>query len=128
MEYYRKAYPDVKILAHSECSPALVRTVDFIGGTGDMMRYVAQTPAKHYMLVTECGLGDMARTQFPEKNFIPMCRLCPYMKSVDLRRVLEVLENPRPDHAVTVPPPVAERARRSLDRMFELAEAAEPKN
>jgi len=124
---YRKMYPGVKILAHAECSPALVEAVDFVGGTGDMMRYVKDTNAKRYMLVTECGLGDLARTEFPGKEFIPMCRLCPYMKATDLRHVLDVLENPRPSHRIEVAPDVAARARKSIDRMFELAEAPEPK-
>ncbi|MBI4052362.1 MAG: quinolinate synthase NadA, partial [Elusimicrobia bacterium] len=92
VSYYRGMYPGVKILAHTECSPALVRSVDFAGGTGDMLKYIQNTPASSYMLVTECGLGDLARTQFPDRQFIPMCRLCPYMKATDLSRVLQTLE------------------------------------
>jgi len=120
--HYRKAYPGVKVLAHAECSPALVSVVDFVGGTGDMMRYVEGTKAKHFMLVTECGLGDLARTKFPEKDFLPMCRLCPYMKATDLRHVLEVLEHPGAEHRIEVAPDVARLAKRSIDKMFELAE------
>jgi len=119
---YRKAYPGVKVLAHAECSPALVKAVDFVGGTGDMMRYVEETAAKHYMLVTECGLGDLARTKFPKKSFIPMCRLCPYMKATDLEHVLEVLERPSKEHLIEVEPEIARKAKRSIERMFELAE------
>ncbi len=119
---YRKMYPGVQILAHSECSPGLVSLVDFVGGTGDMMNHVARTKAPTYMLVTECGLGDLARTRFPEKNFVPMCRLCPYMKSNDLPHVLRVLERPSESHRIQVPPEICERARRPLARMFELSE------
>ncbi len=124
--FYRKVYPGVKILAHSECSPGLVALVDFIGGTGDMMRYVEDNPAKSYMLVTECGLGDLARTQFPEKIFVPMCRLCPYMKAVKLDRVLAALERPTAAQRIEVDPEIARRARRSIERMFELAEDLAP--
>ncbi len=120
--FYRKMYPGVKILAHTECSPSLVRAVDFAGGTGDMMRYVAGTRAKSYMLVTECGLGDLARVQFPEKAFVPMCRLCPYMKATDLRHVLDVLENPEPARRIELDRGLMDRARRSIERMFELSE------
>jgi len=125
---YRRTYPGVKILAHAECSPALVKLADFIGGTGDMMRFIRQTDAPHYMLVTECGLGDYARTQMPEKSFIPMCRLCPYMKMIDLARVLHVLEAPRPAQRIEVKPEIAAKAKKALERMFELAEAPEPKS
>ena len=119
---YRRMYPGVKILAHSECSPGLVSVVDFIGGTGDMMSYVAKVKAPSYMLVTECGLGDLARTRFPEKSFVPMCRLCPYMKATDLKRVLAVMEKPLRPHRIELPPDIMERARRPIERMFELSE------
>lgn len=119
--YYRKLHPGVKILAHTECDPALVSQVDFAGGTGDMMRFVEQTPAPAYMLVTECGLGDLARTRFPDKVFIPMCRLCPYMKATDLSRVLAALEAPQPAHRIEIPEQVRVRAMRALERMFELS-------
>ena len=118
---YRKMYPGVKILAHSECSPGLVSVVDFIGGTGDMMGYVAKVKAPAYMLVTECGLGDLARSRFPEKSFVPICRLCPYMKATDLKRVLSVMERPSRPHRIELPADLVERARRPLERMFELS-------
>jgi quinolinate synthase len=119
---YRKMYPGVRILAHTECSPALVQVVDFAGGTGDMMRYVEGTKAKHYMLVTECGLGDLARSKFPDKDFVPMCRLCPYMKATDLERIAEVLEKLPSSHRIDLDRALMDRARRSIERMFELAE------
>ena len=110
IEFYRKIYPGVKILAHSECSPNLVSLVDLVGGTGDMMRYVEKTKASRYMLITECGLGDLARTQFPDKIFVPMCRLCPYMRATDLKSVLAVLENPSSKHSIEVSPDISARA------------------
>lgn len=122
VKFYRKAYPGVKILAHAECSPALVDTVDYVGGTGDMLRYVKDTAAPHYMLVTECGLGDLARTEMPEKNFVPMCRMCPYMKAIDLDRILQALSAPKASQKISVNAKVSRQARLSIERMFELAE------
>lgn len=124
VEFYRKMYPGVKILAHFECTPGLVSVVDFIGGTGDMMKWVADHKASSYMLITECGLGDLARTRFPGKVFVPMCRLCPYMKATDLSRVLRALERPAASQRIEVPAAVRERARRPIKRMFELADDA----
>jgi quinolinate synthase len=122
VELYRKMYPGVKILAHFECSPGLTSVVDYIGGTGDMMKWVDEHDAKSYMLITECGLGDYARTRFPEKAFVPMCRLCPYMKAVTLERILRALERPAASQIIEVPPALAARAKRPIERMFELAE------
>lgn len=124
VKFYRKMYRGVKILAHAECSPSLVSAVDFVGGTGDMMRYVRGSKAPSYMLVTECGLGELARRELPEKRFIPMCRLCPYMKAITLENILETLESPKPRHRITVPAEIAAKARRSIERMFEIAEDA----
>ena len=119
---YRKLYPGVEILAHSECSPSLVATVDFVGGTGDMMKFVEKSKAPSFMLVTECGLGDLARTRFPDKVFVPMCRLCPYMKATGLERVLRVLERPAKGQRIELDPALCARARKPIERMFELAE------
>lgn len=122
VEFYRKMYPGVKILAHFECTPALTSVVDYIGGTGDMMKWVADHKASSYMLITECGLGDLARTKFPDKAFVPMCRLCPHMKAVTLERVLSALESPTASQRIEVPAAVSARALRPIERMFELAD------
>jgi quinolinate synthase len=117
---YRERYPGLVVLAHAECPTELIQAVDFMGGTGDMMRYVGATNAAAYLLVTECGFGELARLKFPEKNFIAMCRLCPYMKSITLESVRALLENPAPPE-VTVPAAVAARAKKAIEKMFELA-------
>ncbi len=122
VEFYRKMYPGVKILAHFECTPALTAVVDYIGGTGDMMKWVDDHKAPSYMLITECGLGDLARTKFPEKQFVPMCRLCPHMKAVTLERILSALEKPTAAQTIEIPRALGARALRPIERMFELAE------
>lgn len=120
IEVYRKKFPGLVALAHAECPSELIKAVDFMGGTGDMMRYVESTNASAYLLVTECGFGELAKLRFPKKNFIAMCRLCPYMKSITLDSVLALLKDPAPEE-VTVPADIAARAKRAIDLMFELA-------
>ena len=117
---YRRKYPGLVALAHAECPSELISAVDFMGGTGDMMRYVENTNASAYLLVTECGFGELAKLKFPEKNFIAMCRLCPYMKSITLNSVLALLKDPNPEE-VTVPADIAARAKIAIEKMFELA-------
>ncbi len=119
---YRREYPGLVALAHAECPSGIIDAVDFMGGTGDMLRYIENTNAAAYLLVTECGFGELARIRFPEKNFIAMCRLCPYMKSITLESVLITLERQPPELEVTVPPEIAAKARRSIEKMFELAQ------
>ncbi|PIR19525.1 MAG: quinolinate synthase, partial [Elusimicrobia bacterium CG11_big_fil_rev_8_21_14_0_20_64_6] len=65
---------------------------------------------------------DLARTRFPGKVFVPMCRLCPHMKAVTLERVLSALTAPTASQRIEVPAAVAARALRPIQRMFELSE------
>lgn len=118
----RQQYPNAKILAHSECNPQVIKEVDMMGSTSQMMDYVTTTDAQEYMLVTECGLSDRVRTENREKKIIGSCAMCPYMKKIMLKDILQCLKNPRPDQVVELSPEVMERAKGSLERMIELAE------
>ena len=64
----RAQFPDVVILAHPECSPEVVAAADFAGSTNAMIRYVQQTSAPHYLLLTECAMGDNIAAANPEKD------------------------------------------------------------
>jgi len=116
----RRRFPDVKILAHPECNPSVVSLVDYAGGTAGMLNYVRDTDAKTYMLVTECGLTDRIKAEYPGKEIVGTCILCPYMKEIQLSDVLQALKQPDPSQIVTIPENVAQRARASLKRMYEL--------
>ncbi|MFN7085311.1 MAG: quinolinate synthase NadA [Burkholderiales bacterium] len=120
VEDIRRRFPGVKILAHPECTPGVVALVDYAGGTAGMLNYVAKSDAKTFMLVTECGLSDRLKAEFPDKEIVGTCILCPYMKEIKLEDVLQVLKAPTPQQIVEIPPATAKRARASLERMFEL--------
>lgn len=116
---HRAAYPDAKILVHTECAPEVVGMADLAGGTNDMMSYVRASAARRFMVITECGLADRMRIEFPDREFVGACSLCPYMKRVDLGNILQVLTSPRPDQVVEIEESVRARAERSLTRMLE---------
>ena len=117
----RKVYPNAKILAHSECNPQVINEVDMMGSTSQMMDYVATTDEEEYMLVTECGLSDRVRTENSKKKIIGSCAMCPYMKKIMLKDILECLKAPRPDQIIDLPEDVIKGATRSLEKMIELA-------
>src|SRR5262249_50867095 len=127
---WKAAHPAAKMLVHTETRPEVIALADLAGGTGDMVNYVRASDAREFMLVTECGLSDRMRVEFPDRTFLGACALCPHMKRVDLAKVLEALENPRPEQIIDVPEPVRARALRAIERMFELtkkgANAARP--
>lgn len=120
IEEYRKKYPDMMVLAHSECPTEIINSVDFMGSTSDMIEAIKNTNASSYMLVTECGLGEYAMTLFREKNFIAMCRLCPYMKMITLENILDTLEKLNPEREILIDNSLIEKAEKSLSKMFEL--------
>jgi len=118
---FRKKYPGLKVLAHTECAPEVVDVSDFAGGTNDMMRFVEQNEAPSYMLVTECGLSDRMRAEFPEKDFLGMCGLCPYMKQNTLALILQVLKSPKSEQIIELPENIRLGAERALRKMFEFS-------
>ncbi len=117
----KKVFPGLVAMAHSECPSEIIKAVDFMGGTGDMMKYIENTNAAAYMLITECGMGELAVTKFPDKHFISLCRLCPYMKAVTLENILKTLEDLPEKKEITVPEKTAQKARLAIEKMFELA-------
>ncbi|MBE3037296.1 MAG: quinolinate synthase NadA, partial [Chloroflexi bacterium] len=70
IETVRAQFPDVVILAHPECSPEVTGAADFSGSTNAMIRYVQQSKAPHYLLLTECAMGDNVAAANPEKDML----------------------------------------------------------
>ncbi|MHA2363610.1 MAG: quinolinate synthase NadA [Candidatus Hodarchaeales archaeon] len=124
VHFYRKEFgEDLHILVHTECAPEVVSEADMAGGTGDMIRFIESNPnATRLMLVTECGLVDRLRIEYPDREFVGTCNLCPYMKRINLFNILETLRNPLPENIIEVPVALRKRAHQALKRMFELTE------
>jgi quinolinate synthase len=121
IEEARKTFPGLKIVAHPECSQEVAEHADFLGSTGEMMKYVKSTDAPYYLMLTECGLVSRLVVEDPEKNFIGGCRLCPYMKMNTLVKIRDALANPQPQQVITLEDELSKRAARCIERMFELA-------
>ena len=118
VQRYKRTYPEMKVLAHTECHPGVVELADLAGGTSDMQRYVEKTDARRIMLVTECGMSDMLQVHHPEKEFIVPCSICPYMKKTHLENALECLKNESPE--ITVEESIRKRAEKAVNRMLEI--------
>jgi quinolinate synthase len=117
----RKTFPGLKIVAHPECTQEVADKVDFLGSTGEMMKYVKNTEAPYFLMLTECGLVSRLAVEDPEKNFIGGCRLCPYMKMNTLVKIRDALKAPQPHQVITLDEDLSKRAARCIERMFELA-------
>jgi len=120
----RARFPGLRVVAHPECTAAVASAADFVGSTGAMMKYVKNTAAPYFLMLTECGLVGRLQVEDPAKRFIGGCRLCPYMKLNSLAKIRAALVAPRPDQIITLDEAVRVRAARCIGRMFELTPAA----
>jgi quinolinate synthase len=115
----RQDYPDVVILTHPECSPEVVAASDFSGSTSAMIRYIEQTKAPRYLLLTECSMGDNIAAANPDKNMLRLCSVrCPHMNQITLEDTLKSLQLTR--YVVEVPEEIRVKALRSVERMLEI--------
>ena len=73
---------------------------------------------KKVMLVTECSMSDNVEADNPNVSFIKPCNLCPYMKKIDLNKILDCLENET--NEILLDNKTIEAARKSVIRMTEI--------
>ena len=88
----RKNNPGIKIIAHPECPPDVIKASDFAGSTTGMIKYVEDNQPKKVMMVTECSMSDNVQIENPNVKFIKPCNLCPHMKKITLPKILDCLE------------------------------------
>jgi quinolinate synthase len=124
-------HPDIELLLHPECgcvSSCMARVFDgtlprdrtlFLSTEG-MLRHVRSSPATEFAVGTEVGILHRLRKDHPEKTFYPVNpdAVCAFMKTITLDNVLASLETLTPQ--VRVPPEIAQKAKRAIDRMLEL--------
>ncbi len=89
----REKNPGIKIIAHPECPPEVIRASDFAGSTSGMINYVKDNQPKKVMMVTECSMSDNIQVENPNVEFIRPCNLCPHMKRITLPKILDCLEH-----------------------------------
>jgi len=113
-------HPRAEVLVHPECSSEMRKTADFVGSTSKMCRYAKESKAKEFIVGTEEGLLHRLRKENPGKKFFIAYEgaVCPNMKLTTLDRLYMSLRDEK--HLVRVPEQTARRARKALERMFEV--------
>ncbi|GAB4542403.1 MAG: quinolinate synthase NadA [Anaerolineae bacterium] len=113
----RQQFPDVVILSHPECSPEVVEASDFAGSTAAMIKYVEQTSAPRYLLLTECAMGDNVAAANPGKEMLRLCSVrCPHMNEITLENTLNSLRYHQ--YVIDVPEHIRARAAQAVERMI----------
>ncbi len=113
---YRSGYPGIRVIAHPECPPDVLEEADFVGSTAGMISWVEKNRPPRVVMVTECSMSDNVAAEVRDVEFVRPCNLCPHMKRITLDGIADALRHMR--HEVTVPPEVADRARRAVTRML----------
>ena len=116
---YRTHDPEVKIIAHPECTPEVVAEADYTGSTSGILNWIQANKPARAMLVTECSMASNIADELPDVEFAKPCNMCPYMKKVTLENILYVLHTM--ENQVEVEQQVAQSARLSVNRMIELS-------
>jgi len=115
----RQQFPEVVVVTHPECSPEVVAESDFSGSTNAMINYVQQSKAPHYLVLTECSMGDNIAAANPEKDLLRLCMVrCPHMNMITMENVRDSLLNNW--QVIEVPEEIRVRAFQAVDRMIRI--------
>jgi len=113
-------YPDAIVMAHPECTEPVKELSEEILSTGQMLKFVAKSKARQYIVATEVGMIHALKKQEPDAEFFPASKraVCPDMKLITLDKVIGSLQSMQ--YKVTVPEDIRIKAKKSLDRMLEV--------
>ncbi len=119
----KEAHPGAEFLMHPECGcmTSCIHLADRVLSTEGMVRHVAASPAKEFIVGTETGILHKMEKLRPDATLYPAAEgaVCGHMKRNALEKVLWSLQDLQ--HEVRVPEPVASRARLAIERMLALA-------
>ncbi|MCP3874005.1 MAG: quinolinate synthase NadA [Desulfobacteraceae bacterium] len=122
MDDMRKNFPDAKIVVHPECTQEVVKSSDAVGSTSFIVKYVADAPAGATIIIgTEINLIKRLVFEYPDKKILPLKdSLCPNMYKINLKNLLECLENIGKTNIITIEESIKKDAVIALENMLNL--------
>ena len=116
----REQYPDAVVIAHPECSEPVKDLADALLSTGQMIKFVRNSPAQRFIVATEVGMIHPLQKARPDAEFIPAGTrgVCPNMKKITLDKVRTALTSLQ--YPIEVPEEIRLKAAQSLQRMVEI--------
>jgi quinolinate synthase len=131
----RSLHPEAEFLIHPECgcSTSVLEAMSAgdvdpegvqILSTEGMIKRPALSDANEFIVATEVGILHRLRRENPNKRFFAANERasCAYMKVTTLPKVRDALVHNQ--YQITVPPAVASRARRAIERMVAIGGGA----
>jgi quinolinate synthase len=100
----KAAHPQALTIVHPECDASVSQMADFVGSTAALLKFVAENPAKSFIVGTEAGILHQMHKVRPDAELVPIpvdsgcnCSLCPYMKLNTLEKLYLALRDLRPE-------------------------------
>lgn len=113
----KEGHPDAEVLVHPECAPDVIDFADFAFSTEGIIRHVASSKKKEFIIGTESNMIHRLRKEAPGKVFYAVPNAtCPNMREITLEDVEASLSNMR--HRIELPEDIIKRARVPLERMI----------
>ena len=68
-----------------------------MGSTNELISYVEDLKPRNVFVLTDCALANNLKVTNPETSFVSVCKMCPYMQQITLKKIYHALlnENPR---------------------------------
>ena len=115
----KEDHTEALVVAHPECTLDVLDISDHIGSTSGILKFVKDTDAEEFIVLTEMGMGHRLHKENPGKKIYMLEQaICANMKLTTLLSLYKALKYDQ--HHITVPEPTASRARRALERMMEI--------
>ncbi len=111
-------HPEALIMTHPEAPMEILEISDIITGTSGMIKNAATLDRKEFIVLTEIGLIERLRREFPDKHFYGLAEaVCGQMKTTTLQSVYEsIIQN---QYEIHVDEKIIHKARNALERMME---------
>ena len=121
VELKRKQHPDAEIICHPECNMDVQEACDKVLSTGGMLKYIAQSDKKEFVIGTEIDMITRLESEIPGKKLYPLLEgaICSTMKLHTLEKVRNALKNEEPQ--VTVPKEIAEKSLKATQHMLKVS-------
>lgn len=120
-------HPGAPVAAHPECPPAIIDHADYVGSTSGILQFARTFAGDTLIVATEPHIMHQMALALPHKHFIGApgadgncnCNICPYMALNTLEKLYTALRDLEP--RIEIEEGLRLRAKRSLDRMLEMA-------
>lgn len=117
----KAAHPSAPVLAHPECTKAVLDLADYVGSTSGIIKYAEESGKKEFIICTEKGVRAELEKRCPDSRFYftgtePVCE---DMKRITPEKILHVLKTG--ENEVILDEQIRKEAAYPLTEMLRLA-------